>query len=94
MITYRKGDPIPEPESGLLSNSQKWIVRGDTRADRARAFAGKRAQENCPALWLVVSGFMVMGSVPGCLWPVILTQGPSWWCAQPRWIPARILGGR
>lgn len=19
-------------------------------------------------------------SSPGCLWPIIMTQGPSWWC--------------
>ena len=32
----------------------------------------------------------------GCLWPITLIQGPSWWChiTQPRWMPAkRILGG-
>ena len=43
----------------------------------------------------VVPGFMLMTLISGCLWPIILTQGPSGThIAQPRWIPARrILGG-
>ena len=62
-------------KSGLLSNTQKWIVRGDTRADKARDFFGKGrpgrerwdegTQVNCSALWLAVSGFMVMRLVSG-----------------------------
>ena len=27
----QQGGPLPGPESGLLSNTRKWIVRGDTR---------------------------------------------------------------
>ena len=37
----QEGGPLPGPETGLLSNTWKWIVRGDTRADRARDFIGK-----------------------------------------------------
>ena len=33
--------PLPGPEIGLLSNTQEWIVQGDTRADKARDFTGK-----------------------------------------------------
>ena len=33
--------PLPGPKTGLLSNAQKWIVWGDTRADKARDFIGK-----------------------------------------------------
>ena len=33
--------PLPGPETGLLSNTQKGIVRGDTCADKARDFIGK-----------------------------------------------------
>ena len=61
-----------EPK-GLLSNTWKRIVRGDTCADKARDFVGnvrpggeqegKGTQENCSAMWLTVSGFMVMGLV-------------------------------
>ena len=40
---------------------------------------GKRIQENCFATQLAVLGFMVMGLASGCLWPIILTQSPSWW---------------
>ena len=38
----QEGGPLPGPESGLLSNTQKWIVQGDTRADKARDFIRKR----------------------------------------------------
>ena len=46
----------------------------------------KGTQENCSAMWLAVSGFMVMGLVSGLplanhlAWPIFgLTRGPSWW---------------
>ena len=52
--------PLPGPETGLLSNTQKRIVRGDTCADKARDFIGKGhpggeqrgkgTQENCSAV--------------------------------------------
>lgn len=29
--------------------------------------------------WLAVLGFMTVELVSGCLWPVALNQGPSWW---------------
>lgn len=35
------GGPLPGPESGLLSNTQKCIVRRDTLADKAGDFIGK-----------------------------------------------------
>ena len=37
----QEGEPLPGPETGLLSNTQKWIVQGDTCADKARNFIGK-----------------------------------------------------
>ena len=71
----QEGEPIPGPKSGLLSNTQKWIVWGDTCADKERDFIGKGCvvreqqgkgtQENCSATRLTVSGFMVMGLVSG-----------------------------
>ena len=33
----QEGGPLPGPETGLLSNTQKWIVRRDICADKARA---------------------------------------------------------
>ena len=67
----QEGEPLPGPESGLLSNTRKGTVRGDTRADKARDFMGKGRpggeqegegpQEDGSATWLAVSGFMVMG---------------------------------
>ena len=69
-LLLQEGVPLPGPESGLLSNTWKWIVRGDTHADKARDFTGKGhpggeqegkgTQETCSATWLAVSGFMVM----------------------------------
>ena len=75
MKMLQEGGPLPGPKSGLLSNAQKWIVWRDTHADKARDFIGKEhlgrelqvkeTQESCFATWLTVSGFMVMGLVPG-----------------------------
>ena len=83
----QEGGPLPRHESGLLSNTQKWIVWGDTRAVKARDFTGKGhlggerqgkgTQENCSVMWLTVLGFMVMGlvsrlSVANHLaWPIV-----------------------
>ena len=87
------------PEGRLLSNTWEWIVRGDTRTDKAKDFigkghsgreqGGKGTQENCSAMWLLISGFMLVGLAFWCLWPIILfvpifglSQGPSWWRVQ------------
>ena len=69
----QEGGSLPGPETGLLFNTRKLIVQGDTRADKARDFIGKghpgreqqvkRTQENCSVMWLAVSGFMVKGLV-------------------------------
>ena len=76
------------PESWLLSNTRKRIVQGDTHADSERSLIGKGppdgekdgkgTQEYCSAMRLAISGFTVMGLVSRCLWPIILTHGPSW----------------
>ena len=73
MILLQEGRPLPGPETGLLSNTRKLIVRGDTYTDKARDFIGKGnpggeqqgkgTQKNCSTLWLAVLGFMVMGLV-------------------------------
>ena len=86
----QEGGPLPGPETGLLSNTQKWIVWGDTPADKARDFIGKGhpdgeqegkgTQENTSATRLAVLGFMVMGLVSGLSLANHLTQSPSWWC--------------
>ena len=34
-------ETLSRAQMGLLSNTQKWIVREDTRADKARDFIGK-----------------------------------------------------
>ena len=104
---FQEGGPLPGPETGLLSNTQKWIVRGDTCADKARDFIGKghpgreqpgkETQENCSVTWLAVSGFIGMGLVSGLSLADHSDSRvlPSGECrVQPRWMPERrILGG-
>ena len=73
--TFLPAWTLPGPKTGLLSNTQKWIVRGDTCADKARHFIwkghlsgeqkGKGTQENSFAMWLEVLGLMVTGLVSG-----------------------------
>ena len=75
IYVLQEGGPLPGPETGLLSNTQKWIVQGGTCADKAWDFIGKGhpggeqqgkgTQENSFAMWLIVSGFMEMGLVSG-----------------------------
>ena len=60
---------FPVPMSGLLSNTQKWVVQGDTHAEKASDFIekghlggeqeDKGSQEGCSATWLGLR-FMVM----------------------------------
>ena len=37
----QEGGLLPGPETGLLSNTWKWIIWRDTCADKARDFIGK-----------------------------------------------------
>ena len=107
VLLLQEGGPLPGPETGLLSNTRKWIVQGDTCADNARDFIGKEhvggeqqgkgTQENSSATWLKVSGFMVMGLVSELSFANhsdsrILPGGAR--LVQPRWMQERrILGG-
>ena len=73
MSVLQEGDPFQGPKVGSCLTLRN--VQGDTSADTARAFAGKRrlrgeqqgkgAQEDCSAVRLAVSGFMLMGLVSG-----------------------------
>ena len=75
LYLLREGGLLPGPKSGLLSNTRKWTVQGDTCADKARDFIGKRrlggkqqgkgTQENRSAMWPAISGFMVIGLASG-----------------------------
>lgn len=62
----------------------KRIVCGDTHAEKARDFLwkgplGEDQQIREPRRATLPPGFMVMELVSGCLWPIMLTQGLSWW---------------
>ena len=39
----QEGEPLPGPKSGLLFNTRKWIVQGDTCADRGKGAFEKAA---------------------------------------------------
>ena len=104
MNLLHEGGPLPGPETGFLSNTQKWIVRGDTCWQSKRFYlesvpgwraVGKGTKENCSAVWLEVLGFMVMGLVSR--WSFANHSNSVFpGCAriaQPRWMLARgILG--
>ena len=69
----QEGGPFPGTKNWLLSNTQKWVVQGDTCADKAKDFIGKGhpggeqqgkgTQEDCSVTWLAVLAFMVTGWV-------------------------------
>ena len=103
----RKWGPLPGPESGLLSNTQKWIVWRDTHVDKARDFIGKWAPRWQAGGWgnpgeLLCNVALDLGFYSDGdgfwvvsdqpLWLRVLHGGPH--IAQPRWIPTRrVLGG-
>ena len=105
-ILLQERGPLPGPENGLLSNTWKWIVLGDTCANKARGFIGKgtwvesrRVREpRRAALPRDLQSWVLWwwDYFQGCLWPIFLTQSPSWWCTpcSAKWISERrILGG-
>ena len=108
LVLLPEGGPLPGPESGLLSNAQKWIVWGDTHTNKAKDFIGKRGpgREHPELLCHVDHSRRVYGggvSFPGCLWPIILLvpisgpiQGPSWWCAliSVKMVSSAMVSGR
>ena len=88
----RNGDPLPGPESGLF-NTRKWIVGGDTQADKAKdcwkGCPGRKqaegTEETSSAMWLCYVGFMVMeldselSLVSHFAWPVFGDSGSFQW---------------
>ena len=93
----QEGGPLPAPKTGLLSNTWKWIVRGDPCADKARDFIGK----GHPGELLCHMAFSFGFYGDGISFQVVFSQ--SFWLRvlpggarliQPRWMPERrILGG-
>ena len=95
----RKGDHFQGPRVGscltvgnelseqthMLTKQKTLLGRGPLGREQQR----KGTEENCSAVWLTVSGFMVMGLVSGLslanrlAWPIFgLTFGPFWRCAH------------
>ena len=97
MKLFQEGRLLPGPETGLLSNTRKWIVQGDTCADKARYFIGK----GNPGEQLCHMAFSLGFYADGISFWVVFSQ--SFWLrvlpggarlVQPRWMPERrILGG-
>ena len=99
--------PLPGPETGLLSNTQKWVVRGDTcwqnkrfyweRAPRWRAEgSGNPGGLLCSSrvvhsLWFYGDGISFQVVFSQLFWLRVLPGGAC--LVQPRWMPVRILGG-
>ena len=76
----RKGHPFQGPKGGSgltlrneLSEETNMLTKQKTSLGRSAQAESRRVRK---PTWLKVSGFMVMGL--GCLWSIILTQGPSW----------------
>ena len=104
-IMLQEGGPLPGPERGLLSNTQKWIIWGDTNADKARDFIGKGALVASSRIKEPRRTSLLCGSLgfydDGVSFQVV--SGQSFWLRvlpggvrllQPRWMPdRRILGG-
>ena len=106
MSVLQEGGPLPGPKSILLSNTQKWIIRGDTCSDKACNFIGKRHPgreqkgKGNPAgllyhmalsLGFYGDGVSFWVVSSHSLWIRVLLGGTG--IAQPRWISVRILGG-
>lgn len=78
--------PLPEQERGACLTLGKWIVGGDTKADKARALLwwGAWAESRRirgPRTALPHSlGFMVMGLISGCL--ANQSDSGSFWVAR------------
>ena len=101
----QEGGSLPGPKTGLLSNTQKWIVQGDTYADKARDFIGKGRpggeQEGKGTQEISHMACSVGFYGDGISFLVVFSQ--SFWLrvlpggarlVQPRWMPERrILGG-
>ena len=104
VVVLQERGPIPGPKTGLLSNTWKWIVWGDTCADKARDFTGKGhpgreqegqgAQEDSSAggLQFYGDGISFQVVISQSFWLRVLPGGAP--LVQPRWMPERrILGG-
>ena len=71
----REGRPLPGPECGFLSNTQKWIVQGDTRANKARDCIEKVYPVESSSVRETRKTALPCGSLPQILW---------WWNSFPR----------
>ena len=71
---FQEGRPLPGPECRFLSNTQKWIVRGDTCANKARDFIEKGYPVESSSVRKSRRTALPCGSLPQVLW---------WWNSFP-----------
>ena len=96
-LVLQEGGPLPGPETGLLSNTRKWIVR-DTFADKPRDFTGKGPRVDSSKVREPRRTALPHGPQSrvlwwwdwflGGLWPIILIHSLSWGTliTQSRWM--------
>ena len=86
MVLFWEVGSLLGPPSGLLSNTRKWIVWGDTPTDKERDFTGEgasRVREPRRSALPRDSQSRVCGDgISFHLWPVVLTQSSFWWCTH------------
>ena len=106
MVLLQERGPLPGPESGLLSNTRKWIVWGDTGANEAGDFTGKGRRAESRRVREPGKTALPCGSTQsraygdGSVSRLSLASHSDWvfpggaCLVQPRWILSRrILGG-
>ena len=95
-----QGDPPPGLSVGScltftneLSKETHMLMKRETLLGKVESRRMREPRTALPRGWQP-QVFPGWGWFPGCLWPLILTQRPSW-CYMHRegWIPTRILGG-
>ena len=104
VVLLQGGRPLPGPETGLLSNTQKWIVWGDTCLTKPEVLLGKgtcmessRVREPRTALphcsqWFYGDGISFQVVFSWSFWLRVFPAGAH--LVQPRWMSERrILGG-
>lgn len=90
ILLLLEGGSLPGPKRRLLSNTQKWFVRGDTRVDKAKDLIGneflsgeQQGRESGELLCHVACSLSFYGNgvnFPGCLCLIILLvpiSGPT-----------------
>ena len=66
--TLQEGGPLPGPENGFLSNSQKWIVQGDACVAKQKALLVRDAWAESSRVRKLKKTALLCGSLSRSLW--------------------------